>query len=109
MVANVGGGQGEERLACLVGGNGRDASRTQAWLARLPFPSLVSGDAIRAAVTTVCAFADVAGVCRVRAIRCRLACFGILFGMAVIAVGGGTSGTALLVSTFFVGSLNVSC
>lgn len=29
--------------------------------------------------------------------------------MTVIAVGGGTSGTALLVSTFFIWSLNVSC
>lgn len=109
MVANIGGGQGEERLARLVRGNGCDASRTQARLGRLSFSSLVSGDAIRAAITTVCAFTDVAGVCRVRAISVHLASFGILFGMTVIAVGGGTSGTALLVSTFLVWSLSVSC
>lgn len=109
MVANIGGGQREERLARLVRGNGCDASRTQARLGRFRFSSLVSGGAVRAAVTAVCAFADVAGVCRVRAIRVDLACFGVLFGMAVIAVGGGTSGTALLVSTLFGESLAVSC
>lgn len=108
MVANAGGGQGEKGLARLVRGNGCDASRTQARLARLRFSTLMSGDAIRAAVTTVCAFADVAGVGRVGAIRGHLACFGILFGMAVIAVGGGSGGTALLVSTLFVRSLDVS-
>lgn len=103
MVANIRGGQWEERLTSLVRGNGCDASRTQARLGRLRFSSLMSRDAIRAAVTTVCAFTDVAGVCRVRAIRVSLACFSILFGVTVIA--DGTSGTALLMGTFFVCSL----
>lgn len=105
MVTNVGGGQWEERLACLVGRNGGDASRAETRLDGLCFAPLVSRSAIRAAGTAVCAFPDVAGVCRVGTVRAGLDCISVLFGMAVIAVGAGRA--ALLMHSFSSGSLAV--
>lgn len=105
MVANVGGGEWEERLACLVGRNGGDASRAETRLGRLRFAPFVSRSTIRAAGTAVCAFPDVAGVCRVGTVRAGLDCISVLFGMAVIAVGAGRA--ALLMRSFSSGSLAV--
>lgn len=96
MISHVRGGQREERLARLVGGNGCDASGADSSLGRLRFAPLQVGATIGATVTTVCASSDVAGVGTVRAVRDRLAHFSVLLGMVAV----GAAGAALLVRGF---------
>lgn len=105
MVAHIRGGQGEEWLACLVRRNGCNASGAKARRGSLPFTPIVVGAGVRAAVTAVCAGSDVAGVGAVRTVCTGLVDVGVLFGVAVIAVGAG--GAALLERSLSVQTVGV--
>lgn len=105
VVAHVRGGQGEERLACLIRRNGCNASGAEVRLGRLCFASLVVGATVRAAVAAVCAGSNLAGVCIVRTVWGGLVHNWVLFGMIVIAARAGR--TALLMRRFSIGSLGV--
>lgn len=95
MISHVGGGQREERLVRLVRRNGSYAPGADAGLGRLRLTALQVGTALGAPVAAVGAGAGVAGVGTVRAVRGSLAHFGVLLGVAAVAVVA--DGTALLV------------
>ena len=86
VVAHVGGGQGEERLARLVRRDGRNVPSGEVRLGRLRFTALVVGAAVGAAVAAVCAGPNVAGVGVERAVRVGLVYISVSFGMMVTII-----------------------
>lgn len=105
MISHVGGGQREERLVRLVRGNGSYAPGANAGLGRLRLTALQVGTALGAPVAAVGAGAGVAGVGTVRAVRGSLAHFGVLLGVAAVAVVADR--TALLVRGLASGTVAV--
>lgn len=108
VVAHVGGGQGEERLARLVRRNGRHVSGTgaeaEARLGRLRLPALVGGTGVGAAVAAVRVGSDQAGVGVVRtvcgaslvSIRLLLWVEVVVVVVIVVMVAAGGGGAASL-------------
>lgn len=110
MVAHAGGVQGEERLACLVGGDWCNVSWTQVRQSMLgvSFTPLVAGSTVRAAIARVGAGSDMAGIGKLWTIQACLVYFGLFFKMVAIVTAAAIAvRTALLMCSFSIQSLRV--